>query len=401
MSKPKVQQKKSSKSRFKKNVGKVHLWLGLASGLIVCFLGITGCILAFEREIENATQPYRFAEVRQQPLMPPSVLKDIALKQLPGKKLHSITYEPGKTVQASFYNGDPKYYYLIFLDPYTGKVIKVRDMGSDFFRFIIDGHFYLWLPPEIGQPIVASATLIFVVLIISGIILWWPKNKAARKQRFSVKFNAKWRRVNYDLHNVLGFYMSWIIIFIALTGLVWGFQWFAGSVYWVSSGGKLPVVFEEKYSDTTYTGTRPEVMAIDQVWLNIRKEMPAFTGSIDVHIPEDEKASIEIATNPDTETYWKADYRFFDQYTLKEIEVSQVYGKLKAATAADKILRMNYDIHVGAIAGLPGKILAFCASLICASMPVTGFLVWRGRKKKKKKEAGKGETQSRKAIAAD
>ncbi len=45
---------------------------------------------------------------------------------------------------------------------------------------------------------------------------------------------------------------------------------------------------------------------------------------------------------------------------------------------------MNYDIHTGAILSLPGKILAFCASLICASLPITGFLLWWGRRKKAK-----------------
>ncbi|MCK7554360.1 PepSY domain-containing protein [Chitinophaga sedimenti] len=44
---------------------------------------------------------------------------------------------------------------------------------------------------------------------------------------------------------------------------------------------------------------------------------------------------------------------------------------------------MNYDIHVGAIGGLTGKFIAFFASFICASLPVTGFLVWWGRRKKK------------------
>jgi len=51
---------------------------------------------------------------------------------------------------------------------------------------------------------------------------------------------------------------------------------------------------------------------------------------------------------------------------------------------ADKIVRMNYDIHVGAVLGLPGKFLAFFASLVAASMPVTGFCIWWGRRKKKK-----------------
>jgi uncharacterized iron-regulated membrane protein len=47
---------------------------------------------------------------------------------------------------------------------------------------------------------------------------------------------------------------------------------------------------------------------------------------------------------------------------------------------------MNYDIHVGAIGGLPGKIVAFIISLICASLPVTGFYVWWGKRKKSKKK---------------
>jgi uncharacterized iron-regulated membrane protein len=43
---------------------------------------------------------------------------------------------------------------------------------------------------------------------------------------------------------------------------------------------------------------------------------------------------------------------------------------------------MNYDIHVGAIGGLTGKIIAFIASLVCASLPVTGFLIWWGKRRK-------------------
>lgn len=55
------------------------------------------------------------------------------------------------------------------------------ELGDDFFRIMIDGHFYLWLPPVVGKPVVASATLIFVFLLISGIILWWGRKKKAKK----------------------------------------------------------------------------------------------------------------------------------------------------------------------------------------------------------------------------
>ncbi|TCD12658.1 PepSY domain-containing protein [Pedobacter frigidisoli] len=382
-----MSEKKKNKT-LKYWIGRIHLWLGLTSGLFVCFLGITGCILAFEREIENVTQPYRNLEVQNKALLPPTQLKLIADKALPNKHAHSITYQPGKTAQVVYYNFDPEYYYIVFVNQYTGEVMKVKNMNDDFFRIVIMGHYYLWLPPTIGQPILTSATLIFVMLLISGLILWWPKNKAASKQRFTVKWNAKWRRVNYDFHNVLGFYITWIIIFIALSGMIMGFQWFAKSVYFVSSGGKTLNQFEESYSDTTGTAKlKLNASAADKIWKSYIDSDPKFTGSLDVHVPENEKASIEVAKNPDTETYWKADYRYFDQHTLKEIEVKHVFGKLKNASVADKIMRMNYDIHVGAIAGLAGKIIAFLASLVAASMPITGVMIWIGRNKKKKKAA--------------
>ncbi|WP_231491007.1 PepSY domain-containing protein [Pedobacter sp. Leaf170] len=371
---------------FKYWVGRLHLWFGLISGLFVCFLGITGCILAFEKEIEFYTQPYRKLETQNKPLLSPTTLKQIADKALPNKHAHSVTYQPGKSAQVVYYNFEPEYYYIVFVNQYTGAVINVKNMNEDFFRIVIMGHYYLWLPPEIGQPILTSATLIFVLLLISGLILWWPKNKAASKQRFSVKWNAKWRRVNYDFHNVFGFYITWIIIFIALTGMVMGFQWFAKSVYYVSSAGKPLTEFTETFSDTTSNSNlKLNPSAADKIWNDYLKADRNFKGSIDVHVPENEKASIEIAKNPDPDTYWKSDYRYYDQHTLKEIEVKHVFGKIKNATVADKIYRMNYDIHVGSIAGIPGKIIAFFASLIAASMPITGVLIWIGRNRKKSK----------------
>jgi len=374
------------KFRFKYWVGQIHLWLGLSSGLFVCFLGLTGCILAFETEIENATQPYRFVTAQNQPYLPPSKLKAIADAKVPGKHAHSVGYEKGKATTVVYYAAEPEYYWIVFLNPYTGEVLKVKNMDEDFFRFVINGHYYLWLPPTIGQPVLASATLMFLFLLCSGLILWWPKNKAAAKKRFSVKWSTSWKRINYDLHNVFGFYMTWILIFIAFSGLVMGFQWFSKSAYWVTSGGKTLNMFEESFSDSTLVGTfKGKQPAVDLLWAQTMQRNPKFEGSIEVHVPDGPKASIEVALNPAPGTYWQADYLYYDQYTLKEIPVKHVYGRFANASVADKLMRANYDIHVGAVAGLAGKIMAFSASLIAASLPITGFLIWRGRHKKKKK----------------
>jgi len=375
------------KIKIKSFIVKIHLWLGLTSGLLVFFLGITGCILAFQLEIENATQEYRFTQVREEPLLLPSVLKNIADKEVPNKHAHSISYEPGKSSQVIYFSESPSYYYCVFLNPYTGEVLKTKNMDQDFFRIMVMGHYYLWLPPTIGQPILASATLIFVIMLITGLFLWWPKNKAAAANRFTIKWNARWRRVNYDLHNVIGFYISWITIFIALTGLIMGFIWFSKSIYWISSGGEEMKFYTESFSDTTnQVSSNSTILAMDQIWINTKKANLDYKGSIEVHPPVDQNSSIEIALNPLPGTYWKTDYLFYDQYTLKEIPVEHIYRKYEQASFADKIMRMNYDIHVGAIGGIVGKTIAFFASLFASSLPITGFLIWWGKRNKRKKE---------------
>lgn len=365
---------------FKKVIRKVHLWLGLASGLIVVILGITGCILAFEVEIRGFTEPYKFVKKESGPMLPPSNLKAVAEKHLVSKKALGIEYPgQGNSAVAAYY--DATNYEQVFINPYNGEFLKHKNMNRDFFRFILDGHFYLWLPDDIGQPVVASATLVFLVMMITGLILWWPKNKAAGKQRFSVKWSAKWRRKNYDLHNVLGFYMTWVAIFISITGLVFGFHWFAKSLYFVTSGGKTMVDHEHPVSDTTKTA--PVVNMPDQLWLQHRAAVKE-NESLGIYFAALHTDPVEVVVNHRPGTYYNSDFYHYDQYTGKELSATGSYAdKFKDAGVADKIVRMNYDMHVGAVLGLPGKLLAFFASLIAASLPVTGFVIWWGRRKQK------------------
>jgi uncharacterized iron-regulated membrane protein len=367
--------------QLKKLVGKIHLWLGLTVGIVVVILGITGCILAFEVEIRNATEGFRKVAVENKPVLPPSVLKEKAEKVLQSGKALGVEYPgPGKAAVVAYY--DETHYELAFLNPYTGDVLKHKNMNRDFFRFVLDGHFYLWLPNKIGQPIVASATLIFLVMMITGIILWWPKSKGARTQRFKIKWNARWRRKNYDLHNVLGFYMSWIAIFIVITGLVFGFQWFAKSLYWVTSGGETMVEHKHPVSDST--AGNPTGNMADRLWAEHRAKLEhgSSMGVYFAHLPSD---PIEVVVNHQPGTYYNSDFYHYDQYSGKELPATGSYaGKFSDAALADKVVRMNYDMHVGAVLGVPGKLLAFFASLLAASLPVTGFMIWWGRGKKQK-----------------
>jgi uncharacterized iron-regulated membrane protein len=376
---------------FKKIFGYFHLWVGLSTGLVVFIVSITGCLYAFQQEIQDALKPYRFSKVENKAILPPSVFESVARKALPKWHLHAINYPAkGRSVEAIFYGLDPEHYYISYHNPYTAEIIQIENMEETFFHWVLDGHYYLWLPPTIGQPVTSYATLLFVFMIISGIVLWWPKNKAAAKQRFWFRWKeiTQWKRKNYDLHNILGFYSSTILMIIALTGIFFGIQWFTYVVY-KSAGGEKELLFTEPVSQQTIK-TNFKKPPTDIIWEKMKAEHPNAV-SLEVHAIESDSASIGANTNSREGVYWSTDYRYFDQYTLKEIPANNIYGRLKDADLADKMIRMTYDIHTGGIFGFGGKVIAFLLSLVAASLPITGTLVWWGRRKKEKIESKKAE----------
>ncbi|MES2617338.1 MAG: PepSY-associated TM helix domain-containing protein [Bacteroidota bacterium] len=367
--------------RYKKAFRKIHLWLGLTSGLVVFIIAITGCLYAFQEELQFATQSYRYVAPQNQAYLLPSQLGAIAQKQLPDKLLHSVKYnETDCSVEAIFYHYEPSYYYTVYLNPYTGKVLHVQNMEEGFFRWVLDGHFYLWLPHEVGQVVVAIFTLIFLVMVITGLILWWPANKKVigQRLRFKWKITTTWKRKNFDLHSITGFYISLIALVFIITGLVWGFQWWAYGYYKVM-GGEKSLVYSDAVS--VKNSAVPAQYPLDAIYQKVKNETPNAV-SIEVHPPETETSGIAVNVNMDKGTYWTIDYRYFDRYSLKEITVNHIYGRYKNATMADKLMRMNYDIHTGAVLGFAGKVLAFLVSLLIATLPITGCILWWNRRKK-------------------
>lgn len=401
--KPAVKKKKG-RSRFYKIAAWLHLWLGLITGAIMVVVCLCASIWVFQEEITNLIDTDTKVAYEDKPIIQPSRLMFIADSLYPEMKAHYAFYSQGRAINLNLESIPPAgkepedgemTYVDISVNPYTGDVVKVKDSkdGSfDFFSFILNGHRFLWLPYEIGRPIVNYATLIFVVILLSGLILWWPQkwSKATRKQAFTIKTKGSFKRVNYDVHNVLGFYALLVALVLALTGMVYGIEWYSNGLYWTTSGGESLPPYEEKFSDSTQVGkyyTPADVM--NKCWNEVVNKYPESKGFF-CHFPDTThpKEVVEIYLYPTAGMYYDYAAFSFDQHTGKRIDGDHpVYDKqYNELSGAGKLRRMNYDIHVGAILGLPGKTLAFFASLIGASLPVTGFLVWWGRRNKKTKK---------------
>tara|TARA_R100001369_G_scaffold91771_1_gene134146 strand:- start:6094 stop:7236 length:1143 start_codon:yes stop_codon:yes gene_type:complete len=369
---------------LRKIIFELHKILGLTTGIVVFIVAITGCCWAFRDEIESLYDDYKKVSPQNDPILTPTEAKMYAKEVFPDNHIHGTLFKKADdAIEVIFYDPKPEFYQSVFLNPYTGKVLQVDDHLSGFFAFILKGHMRLWLPKEIGEQVVGASILIFMVIILSGIFLWVPKKRKNLKQRlrFSWKGTTRWKRKNFDLHTIIGFYICSLALILAFTGSVMSYNWMKYVLY-KSLGGDKEAAFiipENIGSPSQGEGVLP----IDLLIPKLQAASPN-SESFELHYPTGPDASIYVEVSNSSGLYYDSDFRFFDQHTLEEIETPSIYGKYENAKVADKILRMNYDIHIGAIGGIAGKIIAFLVSLLTASLPVTGILLWYGRTYKKK-----------------
>jgi uncharacterized iron-regulated membrane protein len=369
----------SSRSVLKKTVRKIHLWLGFASGLVVFVVALTGAIWSFETEISDLVYDYRKVEPLDQPHIRIERIKEISEPYL--DNINSI-YFSGKNRclsvrQWTKTNGVMRNKYL-YLNPYNGEILAKQLEGRSFFEWVIELHMNLLLG-DIGAKVVSYSTLIFLFIIISGIYLWWPKNTKARRQRFSFQWRKgmSWKRKNYDLHSVLGFYACWVILFAVITGLAWSFQWVDKTIYFVATAGEPYKDYSEYLSRSDKN--HPAKGNMDDIIL--QQAIQAYGKDYDniwFYPPQNENDSYYVYVNPSPTTFYTSEAFYFDQRTGELLAVENN----STLTNGEAIRNMYYDIHVGKILGLPGQLLMFFASLLVASLPITGFCIWYGRRKK-------------------
>jgi uncharacterized iron-regulated membrane protein len=370
--------------RIRKLFNYLHLWLGLASGTVIFIIAITGAMWTFETEIQDWLYSYRKVQPSAESYLQPAQLKAVAQGIFDNKPVKSISY-PAKNKAAMVRTwgseNENEYNYIAYINPYTGKLLHVKK-NHNFFDVVIELHTSLLLG-DIGRKIVDYSTLIFLLMIISGIILWWPRSKNRVKSSFSIKLNASFKRKNYDLHNVSGFYASWILIFIVLTGLAWGFEWINKSIYTVASGGAAYKDWPSPVSDTVNGNNFLTGLIDNKVYeaaiINYKKPYE----SIDISYPVEKTDTYTVSISPSSKTYYKGSEYYYDGFTGSLIQEEHFARK----NGGEKLRTMYYDIHIGKILGFPGQLLVFFAALIAASLPITGFLIWRGRRKSTTKAA--------------
>lgn len=349
----------------------LHLWLGLASGILLLAVALTGCMLAFEDEMRYATQhDLLYVKARPAPqLNVQQVLETVKRYDhaLAVKQLSQIRYygDAGKAIQV--YTRDKK---IIGVDPYTGKVLGVRDTKTDVLSVILSFHRTLLLG-KVGEEIIYWNVWVFLAMLLSGLVIWLPPRIRQWRHNFSFKLAPPVKR-NYDLHRMLGF-CAWLPLFlIAITG-----------IDMASGSEKGPQVKSTAHSHATFApiapGQRPASQsAADSLYDHVLAKV--YHGEpydmLRVTFPTDSTGVINIGIRYQANGFRKQSNFLFDRYTGALLRTEPYQHQNWRQT----FFGSSYEIHTGRILGLPGKVVMFLAGLVALILPVTGFMVWWGKR---------------------
>ncbi len=367
---------------MKKTFRKIHLWLAVPFGLIITIICFTGALLVFEDQVTQLTNRhlYYVESPGSQPLPVGTLVEKVESQLTKGATITGVTIypQPDRSYQVNL--SAPKGA-AVYIDPYTGEVLG-QSQRTPFFRTVFMLHRWLldsqpadggifW-----GKRITGISTLLFVIILLSGIVIWWPRSRKGLKNGIQIALRKGKARFWHDLHAAGGIYVLLLVLVMALTGLTWSFDWYKNAFYTLfgvetTAPAKGPAP-KEKSPQGPQPGTTTEATAPvtpfacwQQVYDQVAAENP-------------DRLKIEITDGTASVSNNRyGNIRGTDRYTF-DPQSGQITGAslYKDTGNSGKIRGWIYSVHTGAWGGNLTRIIWFLAALLGATLPLTGYYLW-------------------------
>lgn len=350
----------------------LHRYLGLALGLLLILIGITGSLLIFEREIENFIISRQFDTViSQEQTVSLDRIVENAQTTYPDWDIEYIKWSenPQKPLTLRMVERDinPNIYmdgeHQVFIDPYTGKVFGDRIERYTYYRFLLNLHYRLFIPGDTGVYITGIAALLLLIISATGIYLWsgWRRLIAG----FKIKLNASVKRANYDLHKVIGIIAAVFFLIIAFTGFCWSFE-----------GITYPVINAVTFSP------EEEEISIQSPLGKDRLQPSIILASAQQALPEMIPQFFSYpyeATDPFFIYGTKEETVAVDPHTAEVLKIELP----QEMSLGDRLTNSFFPLHNGAFGGTATRILYVFVGLSPIVLFLTGLTMYRLRRRPK------------------
>jgi uncharacterized iron-regulated membrane protein len=212
---------------FRKALFQVHLWTGIAVGIYIVVICVTGSALVFRPELSRAFARGPVILAESGTLLTDKALREAAQRQHPGYVVSNLfrPKQPNAAAEVWLESSDDTLHRLF--NPFTGMDIgESVPFGTRAVSWLLDLHDNL-LGGENGRLVNGTGGVLLTVLTLTGIVIWWPgiKNWA---RSLILRRGVGWKRFNWDLHSAIGFWTVAMIFTFAISGAYLVFQeWLA------------------------------------------------------------------------------------------------------------------------------------------------------------------------------
>ncbi len=207
---------------LRKALFQVHLWTGIALGLYVFVISVSGSAIVFRNELYNAIWPGPRIVAIGSHRLTHDELRDAARRAYPQYRLSWIwdAKQPNQATEIWLDRKGHKKERLF--DPYTGLDLgESRPYSIQLIGWLIDLHVNL-LAGDRGRLINGACAVIVLLLSFTGAVLWWPGTERWRRS-LTIQTTSNWKLFNWELHNVIGFWMLPIVVMFGFVGFYAGF----------------------------------------------------------------------------------------------------------------------------------------------------------------------------------
>ncbi|WBL78427.1 PepSY domain-containing protein [Bradyrhizobium xenonodulans] len=363
----------------------VHSIAGLVLALLVSLIALTGATMSFEDEIVDYLNAgiMQVAPRTTPALMPDALVARLKAAQDFGKVVAvTLSSDPSSAVHIRFgrdeQGGRPA---SLYVDPYDTRVLGAP-RGEAFFATVRRLHRWLLIPGDAkgwGRPVTGTIALGLIVMLVSGLVLRWPRRAGSVKMWLKPNLGLSGRGLHRSLHTVIGTWVLPVYLAMTLTGLWFSFEWYKDGVAWLLSRPHVTAAKMAAKPPRPDGRAEPAVpIGFDQAWTAFQREEGGRFSRALLTLPASPGTVMRIRS-------WGKDMTL--EATRDEFRVDAVTGQLVSAeryadkTFGEKIIAAIYDIHRGAILGWPGKLAFMLAAISMPLFSVTGILLYLSRRK--------------------
>ncbi len=349
-------------------VWKWHYRAGLICLPIVVLLSITGSVYLFKDNYEQSEiTAYKTVEEESDRL---TFQEQLAIVQKHWDKAPTAMVLPSKSNEATeFTSGRFSHKSSVFVSPYSGEITgQIIQQDTDMYK-VRKLHGEL-LMGSFGTKIIELVASWLIVLLITGIYLFWPRGTGL-KGFFKIRFKESKRIFYRDVHSVLGFWFSWVILLILIGGLPWT-DVFGGNYRWVQN--QTDAGFSTEWKGFLFKSKKVGNSLILDDFVAKARDL-YLDGTVSIALPKSKQGVYSISNS--TVNFSEMHMCHFDQYSGELL----YQGNWEDIGLMMKTRLWVMAFHQGQF-GLWNFILVLITSIVLALISITGILSYLKRKRK-------------------